>query len=446
MTSNGRDETPGRTSQTHGEESKQLVAARAIVRLLADHLNADLSVRLWNGEVLPLGSNAKDDIQIAVASPQAVRRLLLRPRLETIFELYASAEIEVIGAHPLAAADRWSHGRAVKLARSLPTARLLRLAIPFLFASTRQSNAAPAFAKRHGESVRPDRDMIRFHYDVSNRFYGLFLDREMVYSSAYFSHAAEDLDQAQISKLDQICRKLRLKPGDKLLDIGCGWGALACHAARVYGADVHGITLSKTQHEHAVSKVQRLGLQDKVIIQLGDYRSLTGEGTYDKVSQIEMFEHVGFDAHERHFTHIHHLLKPRGLYLHQSSVRRGGRDLSRFRRPTGTTRTITRYIFPGGELDYIGLTVTNLGRFGFEVHDVQNMREHFLLTLKHWIERLYARREEAAAEVGWPRTRLWLAYFSVFAKGFERGAVLVYQTVASKRAPGPSGLPLMRES
>lgn len=428
------------------EETKQIVAARAIAGHVAEHLEADLTVRLWNGEVLPLGPNAKKDIQISIASPQTVRRLLLRPTLSTLFGLYAEGEIDIIGAHPLAAADRWKHGRAVKLARSLQSARLLRLSLPFLFVPLSGLDTAPAFEKRSEGFARPDRDMIRFHYDVSNAFYGLFLDREMVYSSAYFPSADASLDDAQIAKLDQICRKLRLQRGDRLLDIGCGWGALACHAARAYGADVLGVTLSKAQYEYAVAKVQRLKLQDKVTIQLVDYRSLAGDGVYDKIAQIEMFEHVGFDGHEQHFTHVHRLLKPRGLYLHQSSVRRGGRDLSSFRRPTRTTRTITRYIFPGGELDYIGLTVTNLGRFGFEVHDVQNMREHFMLTLKHWIERLYERRAEAAAEVGWPRTRLWLAYLSVFAKGFERGAVLVYQTLASRRAPGASGLPLIRET
>jgi cyclopropane-fatty-acyl-phospholipid synthase len=163
----------------------------------------------------------------------------------------------------------------------------------------------------------------------------------------------------------------------------------------------------------------------------------------DAISQVEMFEHVGFANHERHFLEMKRLLKPGGLYFHQASVRRGGKDPIK---PTDTTKVITRFIFPGGELDTIGMTVTNLGRLGFETLDVEDMREHFELTLKHWEDRLYARREEAYAMVGEARTRLWLIYFALFKKGFERGSVLVYQTVAQKRRPGPSGLPLDRAS
>jgi len=285
---------------------------------------------------------------------------------------------------------------------------------------------------------------IQYHYDISNAFYALFLDPEMVYSSAYYTRPDNSLEEAQFAKLDLICRKLRLKPGERLLDIGCGWGGLVCHAVRHFGVTAHGVTLSQAQYDFATAKIAALGLQDQITIELRDYRSIEGEGVYDKVSQVEMFEHLGFENHDRHFNHIHRLLKPRGVYFHQASVRRVGRDLAKFRKATGTTKVITRYIFPGGELDYIGLTVTNLGRLGFEVHDVEDLREHFELTLREWIRRLYARREQAAQEIGWSRTRLWLIYFALFAKGFERGAVLVYQTVASKRAFGPSGMPLSR--
>lgn len=427
---------------------RRVEAARRIVAHVAEHLRADLSLRLWTGEVLPLGPGARDDIQIVIARPSAVRRLLLKPGLMTVFELFATGDLRVEGADPLEAADRWDHGRAVHLARNVDKWLIAREATPFLLnGGDEGATQLPAWDATGDDGVgaarsgRRDQDFIQFHYDVGNDFYALFLDPEMVYSSAYFPSHEATLEEAQAEKLDRICRKLRLKPGQKLLDVGCGWAGLSCWAAQNYGVTVHGVTLSQAQLDYGRAKVERLGLQDKVTLELKDYRQVQGQ--YDAISQVEMFEHVGFANHETHFLEMKRLLKPGGLYFHQASVRRGGRDAIR---PTPTTKVITRFIFPGGELDTIGMTVTNLGRLGFETLDVEDMREHFELTLREWTRRLYARREEAYALAGEARTRLWLIYFALFAKGFERGSVLVYQTVAQKRRPGPSGLPLDRKS
>lgn len=427
---------------------RRVEAARRIVAHVAEHLKADLSLRLWTGEVLPLGPGARDDIQVVIARPSAVRRLLLKPGLMTVFELFASGDLRVEGADPLEAADRWDHGRAVHLARNIDKWLIAREAVPFLLNGDDQgATQLPAWDATGDDGVgaarsgRRDQDFIQFHYDVGNDFYALFLDPEMVYSSAYFTSHEATLEAAQREKLDRICKKLRLQPGQTLLDVGCGWAGLSCWAAQNYGVTVHGVTLSQAQLDYGRAKVERLGLQDKVTLELKDYRQV--EGQYDAISQVEMFEHVGFANHETHFLEMKRLLKPGGLYFHQASVRRGGRDPIK---PTPTTRVITRFIFPGGELDTIGMTVTNLGRLGFETLDVEDMREHFELTLREWTRRLYARREEAYALAGEARTRLWLIYFALFAKGFERGSVLVYQTVAQKRRPGPSGLPLDRKS
>jgi len=429
---------------------RRIEAARRIAAHLADHLKADLSLRLWNGEVLPLGPNARDDIQIVVARPSAVRRVLLKPGLMTVFELFAAGDLRVEGGDPLQAGDRWDHGRVVHLAKSVDKWLIAREAVPFLLnGGDEGATQLPAWDATGDDGVgaarsgRRDQDFIQFHYDVGNDFYALFLDPEMVYSSAYFASHEATLEEAQREKLDRICKKLRLKPGQKLLDVGCGWAGLACWAAQNYGVTVHGVTLSQAQLDYGRAKVERLGLQDKVTLELKDYRQIEASGAYDAISQVEMFEHVGFANHETHFLEMRRLLKPGGLYFHQASVRRGGRDAVR---PTPTTKVITRFIFPGGELDTIGMTVTNLGRLGFETLDVEDMREHFELTLREWTRRLYARREEAYALVGEARTRLWLLYFGLFAKAFERGSVLVYQTVAQKRRPGPSGLPLDRKS
>ena len=429
---------------------RRVEAARRIVAHVAEHLRADLSLRLWTGEVLPLGPGARDDIQIVVARPSAVRRLLLKPGLMTGFELFATGDLRIEGADPLEAADRWDHGRAIHLARNVDKWLVAREAVPFLLNGGDQgATQIPAWDATGDDGVgaaragRRDQDFIQFHYDVGNDFYALFLDPEMVYSSAYFPSHEATLEAAQAEKLDRICKKLRLKPGQKLLDVGCGWAGLSCWAAQHYGVTVHGVTLSQAQLDYGRAKVERLGLQDKVTLELKDYRQIETSGAYDAISQVEMFEHVGFANHETHFLEMKRLLKPGGLYFHQASVRRGGRDAIR---PTPTTKVITRFIFPGGELDTIGMTVTNLGRLGFETLDVEDMREHFELTLREWTRRLYARREEAYALAGEARSRLWLIYFALFAKGFERGSVLVYQTVAQKRRPGPSGLPLDRKS
>ncbi len=432
------------------ETDRRIEAARRITAHVADLLQADLSLRLWNGEVLPLGPDARDDIQIVVARPSAVRRLILKPGLMTLFEMFATGDLRVDGGSPLEAADRWDHGRAVHLARRADKMLIAREAVPFLLGGKDDgATEVPAWDATgddgvgHDKGRRRDQDFIQFHYDVGNDFYALFLDPRMVYSSAYFTRADATLEEAQAEKLDRICRKLRLQPGQRMLDVGCGWGGLACWAAQNYGVHVHGVTLSQAQLEFAQNRVRLLKLEDKITLELKDYREVDEADGYDAIAQVEMFEHAGFANHERHFNQMRRLLKPGGLYFHQASVRRGGRDAIK---PTPTTKVITRFIFPGGELDTIGMTVTNLGRLGFETLDVEDMREHFGLTLHEWTRRLYENRETAYEMVGEARTRLWLIYFALFAKGFERGSVLVYQTVAQKRRPGPSGLPLDRKS
>lgn len=428
-------------------KDSRLDAARRLVSHVAGHLGADLSVQLWNGEVLPLGPDAADDIRIVVARPDAVRRLLLRPGLTTVFQLVGAGDLTIEGGSPLDAADRWAHAAAVSLARRLDKGLVLRCALPFLFRKGDPAGVAPAWMADDGVGAdrarRRDGDFIRFHYDVGNDFYGLFLDPEMVYSSAVFPDADATLEEAQAHKLELICRKLRLRPGQRLLDIGCGWAGLACWAAQKHGVHVHGVTLSQAQLDYGRARVARLGLEDRVTLELRDYRDVTDWGAYDAVSQVEMFEHLGFAQHDAHFRHVRRLLKPGGLHFHQASIRRDGRAALK---PTPTTRAITRYIFPGGELDSLGMTIAGLGRAGFEVLDVETLREHFWKTLRIWSSRLYDRRAEAEALAGAPRTRLWLLYFALFAKGFERGAVNVHQTVARKRTPGASGLPLDRGS
>src|SRR5436190_1775944 len=220
-------------------ETRKLEAARTVLREFAAHLQANLSAELWNGEVIPLGPGAKDDIRLVIRSPEAIRRALLHPGLETMFKLYGEGQIEITGGTPLEAAKRWDHLRALALPKKVNKLLLLKSAWPFLFRSPESDVKAPGYEKEVASGYgaqRKDQEFIQFHYDVSNDFYALFLDPEMVYSCAYFSDGAPSLELAQIRKLDMICRKLQLKEGDRLLDIGCGWGGLIRHAARNYGA------------------------------------------------------------------------------------------------------------------------------------------------------------------------------------------------------------------
>ena len=218
----------------------------------------------------------------------------------------------------------------------------------------------------------------------------------MVYTCAYFQPDwHDDLARAQVDKLDMICRKLRLKPGERLLDIGCGWGALICHAAQHYGVKATGVTLAEEQAALAREKIAALGLQDRVEVLLKDFTQMEGE--FDKISSIGMFEHVGIANHPAYFTAVHRLLRPRGLYLHHTIARRAKRTEQAFRKLKPEYKALTRYIFPGGELDHLGMSVSNLERYGFEVHDVEAWREHYQRTTRLWWENLNARRKEAEA-------------------------------------------------
>ena len=428
-------------------EEKRLAAARKLVNEVASKLEADLCLELWNGEILPLAPQARSDIRFVLRSPHAVRRILTRPRLMTLFELYAEQEVDIVGGSPLEAADRWNHSKALATARSFPKLRLLGAAVPFLFGRAPKAAHLPRFEGNvsvNYSAGRNDKELIQFHYDVSNEFYQLFLDSEMVYSSAYFPSPDSSLEEAQQTKLDRICRKLQLKAGDRLLDLGCGWGGLICHAAKHFGVTAHGVTLAQNQLDFCNAKIEREGLGDRVKVELRDYRSIEPLRQYDAIAQIEMFEHVGLKNHDRHFIHMRELMTPNGRYLHQASVRRALLDMSKFGRETAYMSVIRRYIFPGGEMDHIGMTATSLERHGFEIHDIEPMRMHFHLTLKRWVENLWVNRERASAMVGWERTRLWLLYLSMCCISFQRGGINVFQTVATRRIHGPSILPLRR--
>ena len=422
---------------------RRLAAARRACAHLHDALGLEFAIELWDGTRVPQGVSS-DGLRVAIGEI-ALPRLLRRPTAKTLIDLYMQGAVDFRGGSLFDFADRRPRMRSREMRKRLDKALLLKCALPFLFAPGRKGSADPStdageVATRGKGSDQKD---IAFHYDVSNAFYRLFLDPRMVYTCGYFTDWDNDLATAQADKLDMICRKLRLQRGDRLLDIGCGWGALICHAAEHYGVTALGVTLSEEQLALARETIAERGLQDKVSVELKDYRLLAGE-SFDKISSIGMFEHVGIGNHDEYYSAVHRLLKPRGLYLHHAITRRGKKNDKAFRRKRAEYRSMVRYIFPGAEVDHIGMTVTNLEAHGFEVHDVEGWREHYARTTRLWAERLTANREAAINETDEPRYRLWVAYLSGVSLAFQRGTLSIFQTLSSKRAKGASGLPPTR--
>ena len=421
----------------------------AALRRLAEHvaplLCADFVLRLWDGSETKMGPAARNDLAIAIRSPAMLTRLVRRPRLASLIEGFATGDLAIEGGTLLDLAARAEGGRR-GLLKKIDKRLAARALLPFLFGSG-SADMSHAFSGRadaaeYGKG-RDDRALMQFHYDLSNAFYALFLDPEMVYTCAYWPTPETTLEQAQFAKLDLVCRKLRLQSGERLLDIGCGWGGMVIHAATHHGVHATGVTLAEEQFAYATEKVRRLGLQDRVTILLKDFRELDAP-PFDKVSSIGMYEAVGLDNREGYFKGVKDRLRPRGTYLHHAITRPMKRNERVFRRKRPEFQALVNFIFPGGELDHLGGTHDAMERNGFEIHDCEGLREHYGRTCRAWTERLHARRAEAVAEVGHAKTEIWLLYLAGCALAFERGTVGIFQTLATRRARGPSGLPPTR--
>jgi cyclopropane-fatty-acyl-phospholipid synthase len=382
-----------------------------------------VTVALWDGTEVPLGSERK--VGIRLTSNRAAR-YLLKPSLDTLGEGYVEGHLDVDG----------------RIEDILQVAEALaRDAIaPGAPASAAVRGRLPGWFGHH--TRRSDRQAIAYHYDVSNAFYQRWLDPLMVYSCAYFEDPGRDLAAAQVAKLDHVCRKLLISPGDTLLDIGCGWGALAMHAARHYGATVTGITLSRNQHDLAVQRVRDAGLQDRVEIRLQDYRDLPGECVFDRIASIGMFEHVGLKNLGGYFATVHRLLKPGGVSLNHGIT---SSDADSRSVGLGAGEFIDRYVFPDGELPHVSLAIRELSAAGLELTDAESLRRHYALTLRHWSAAFERDVGELEAMAGAQRTRIWRVYLAGCAHAFDRGWINVYQLLSVRGTDGASPLPLTRD-
>ena len=422
----------------------RLEAIRRLLIHAHERLDLAFGFKLWDGSTIP-ENLPKDALMIRLADEAMIAALLRKPNIDTLANLWVSARLDILNGSIFDLVARRPAIRTKALLRSLDKKDVVTTLMRFLFLS--RGGPFPLEQVRGDKALKDgsedaNRDNVHYHYDVSNDFYALFLDPEMVYTCAYFRDWQNDIATAQQDKLHMICRKLRLQAGDRMLDIGCGWGALVCHAAQHYGVHATGVTLSTEQAELARAKIKRLGLEGRVDIQLQDYTKMQGQ--FDKISSIGMFEQVGIANYPTYFSSVNRLLRPGGLYLHHAIARPAKRDDRAFRKGAHEYAALVRYIFPGGELDHIGMSAANLQRFGFEVHDVEAWREHYARTCRMWHDRLRARQTEAEAEVGSVKTRLWLAYLAGCSLAFERNTVGIYQTLASKRVKGPAELPPTR--
>lgn len=417
------------------------LAIRIFDRLMHGYAGS-VALRLWDDQ-LHAPTDQPSTFTLVVRDPVVLRRLVLDRNPVQLADAYFQGVLDFEGDIYEALALK-SHLADLHLSwRDKLT--LLRDATALPSRVDEQLKPTDSLASRigrrftHRHSKESDRAAISFHYDVSNAFYRLWLDEQQVYSCAYFTRPDESLEQAQRNKLEHVCRKLRLQAGERLLDIGCGWGALVCWAARHHGVRAHGITLSQQQLAYAQARIQAEGLDDLVTVELRDYRDLAGEAVYDKVASIGMFEHVGLTNMPAYLASVMRVLRPGGLFLNHGITH----DEEGWNK-TVASEFINRYVFPDGELDCVSNIQLGMERVGFEILDVEALRPHYALTLRHWVRRLEAQREAAVLEAGEATYRVWRLYMAACALEFEAGGTGIYQILASRHNAGAWPVPLTR--
>ena len=429
-----------------------VAAARdALAALLGPAGTRAFAVRLWDGTVEPAAGEPERPapFTLVVRRPGALRRAFLPPSELAMAEAYIRDDLDIEG--DLVAGSLLADALARRLASPAALARAVRalVAVPGDDASVSDADAARRWRgwRITGRLHRRARDTnaVRFHYDVDEDFYALWLDARMQYSCAYFAREGMTLDDAQEAKLEHICRKLRLREGQRLLDIGCGWGGLLEHAATRYGIEGVGITLSERQAGVARARFERAGLAGRCRVEVRDYRTLAGDGEFDRIVSVGMREHVGRRRLPEYFATAHRLLRPGGLFLDHGILRAGAAvPRGAARRAAAWTRHriwrrdafIQRYVFPDGDVMPVGMLLNAAEPAGFDVRDVENLREHYARTLREWVRRLEARHDEAARIVGEHTYRIWRLYMAATVHGFTSGRLTLVQSLLARPHPG----------
>jgi cyclopropane-fatty-acyl-phospholipid synthase len=409
------------------------VTSGSLAAAVDDHLRGrgSLALVLPDGTVLgPEDARAR----LVVRSPDALRRIVTAPGELGFARAYVAGEVELEG-------DVYA---ALPALLELPSARELAglwlaaaqtVGLRGLRPLPPPAEEARLRGRRH--TRRRDAAAVSHHYDVSNAFYRLVLGPSLTYSCAVYERPDASLEEAQAAKHELVCQKLGLEEGMRLLDVGCGWGSLLLHAAEHYGVRGVGVTVSARQAELARERVAEAGLAERVDIRLADYREVR-DGPFDVISSIGMFEHVGLSRLGLYFTRLHGLLRAQGRLLNHGIARP-----PEHRQPIRRRTFVARYVFPDGELHEVGAVVSAVQKAGFEVRHSESLREHYGLTLRAWVRNLEANWEEAVADVGAARARIWRLYMAGSALGFEAGRLQVHQVLAVRPDGGRSGMPLV---
>lgn len=390
------------------------------LRSLED-FNLPLSFELWNGRRIDL--HPEPSVRVSLPRRSCFKHLFSTD-FASLGEAYVEGHIDIDG----------DISEAIRAVESLSAREA--------FLPKRLSLALPTF-KLPLRTRRTDAKAISHHYDVSNDFYKLWLDNEMIYSCAYFKTGTENIHQAQTQKLDHICRKLRLDSGDRLLDVGCGWGGLMIWAVKNYGVKAVGITISQKQYEYVRRRIVMEGLDDRCQVKLKDYRDLHDEGVFDKVVSVGMFEHVGIKNLGRYFHAMRGALRNGGTLLNHGITSRWMKNRGD---SFGGSKFIDRYVFPDGELPHLNLAARRMEESGLEITDIESLRLHYVKTLQHWHRRLCEKKNEARALITDKLFRVWNVYMPGCAHAFSKDWVSVYQITATKGSHNsPSYYPLTRE-
>lgn len=393
---------------------------------------ANFSVRLWDGRELP--AHGTSAFTLCINDPGALRAALRPPVDLNAGRAFASGFMDVEGDIEAAIDTLYGAASRVSGLQALSVLRLLRKLPRVKLPELREAHLR---GKRH--SLERDRAAIGFHYDQPVEFYQAFLDENLVYSCAYYDDGVETLGDAQLAKIDYILRKLRLQPGETLLDIGCGWGSLVLRAAQKFGAQVLGVTLSRLQYEEAQRRIAAAGLAQRAQVAFSDYRRIAGR-QFDKIVSVGMFEHVGRERLAEYFRKAYELLRPGGVFLNhgianQNPVLANGRS----------TGFMDRFIFPDGELVRISQALAAAEAAGFEVRDVENLREHYARTLRTWVSNMERNKERAIRAAGEQSYNAWRLYMAGSAQGFRIGRLGLFQSLLAKPGEdGAAGLPATR--
>ncbi|HEY4235409.1 MAG TPA: cyclopropane-fatty-acyl-phospholipid synthase family protein [Lacipirellulaceae bacterium] len=415
-----------------------VTATTRILAGLSDGYPGNFNVRLWNGQNWQPGTGTAR-FTVVLKHPGALRAMFRPVKAAVAFgEAYIFDDFDIEGdivaftewlRHLVERGERRGIRDKLRLYRSLKK----------LPDQPRPRDASQAGDPTRGDhSIARDRQAVEYTYNVPGEVYQLFLDKNLQYTCGYFAHPDEDLDVAQERKMDYICRKLRLKPGERFVDFGCGWGGLLIHAARNYGVEAVGVTLSEAQVKWAEREIAAAGLSDRVRVELADYREFHAPGAFDKAASVGMGEHVGHKQLPTFLSKIYECLRPGGAYLHHTINLRPGA------RPPRWTGFSHKYVFPNGEMQSPVFVLSTAGGAGFEIRDLENLREHYVYTLENWVRRLEANRERVIELAGDVRYRIFRLYMAGATLGFRSGVYNLTQSLVVKPDAGRAGLPLTR--